>query len=105
MNAIFEKTCELGMALGWENISLSPGCQEHQVDAHWWFAINPHDVPVSCSKGGSKVPARCIYFQFNGWPAGVVSVQGGLLVTGGLANEETLLAVLEQAIEKAGQPN
>jgi hypothetical protein len=96
MNLIFEKACELAAALGWENISLSPGCTEHQIDEHWWFAINPHHEPTLCSRSRNRVPPNCIYFECDGSPEGIVSLDGGLLV----ADVDTLLGVLEQAIEK-----
>jgi hypothetical protein len=47
------------------------------------------------------VPPNCIYFECDGLPEGIVSLDGGLLV----ADVETLRVVLERAIEKAGQPN
>jgi hypothetical protein len=108
--AIFARTCELGIALGWENISLDPGCVEHRVDDDWWFAINPHGETTTQyvgAEGGPrpvKIPPYSIYFEFNGWPAGVCAWGGGVIAAGRLANEETLMAALDAAIEREGKP-
>jgi hypothetical protein len=95
--AVFGRACELGMALGWENISMDEGCRELQVDVHWWFAINPHKEPTRSSRGVMVQPQQ-IYFEWNGFPAGMVSSIGGILVQGELANETTLLEALDLAI-------
>lgn len=103
VSRLFALTCELGGALGWENISMQRGCQEHTIDAQWWFAINPHDEPNRCSRG-AKVPPQSIYYEFNGWPAGCVTSSGGLLAAGKGANEESLTAAIEAALEQMGAP-
>lgn len=100
---VFCLACELGMALGWENISLEPGCREYQIDANWWMAINPHRAACVSSKGAS-VPGLGIWFEWNGWPAGVVSPGGGLMACGSAANVDTLIAAIKAAIERVGQP-
>jgi hypothetical protein len=94
---VFALACELGSANGWENISLQPGCQELSIDEHWWFALNPHRETIECSKG-VKVPAYSIYFEFNGWPAGECTSLGGVIAFGARANEDTLIAALENAM-------
>jgi hypothetical protein len=100
---VFKLTVEYGAAMGWENISLNPGCTEQVIDEHWWFAINPHNEANRCSHG-AKVPAQSIYFEFNGWPAGYINAGGGMLAAGDLANEETLAAALDAAIRRTGRP-
>lgn len=100
-NNIFALTCELGAALGWENISMQPGCKEHAIDDHWWFAINPHNAPTRCNRG-HLVPPQSIYYEFNGWPAGSLNSGGGMIAAGAIANQDTLRAALNQAIEKTG---
>jgi hypothetical protein len=104
ISAMFNKVCELAMALGWENIALQPGCQSHQVDERWWFAINPHPEPTACEGVATKIPPYCIYLKFNGWPAGIVGMHGGMMAAGGTANEDNLMAALNAAIEKASKP-
>jgi hypothetical protein len=96
---IFAKAVDLGIALGWKSIKDLPGCQEHQIDEQWWFAINPHDKPEKCS-AGTKVPSYSIYFEFNGWPAGFCNAVNGTLAHGSVANENALIKALDAAIEK-----
>jgi hypothetical protein len=103
VSLLFARVCDLGIALGWENISLDAGCKEHDIDEHWWFAINPHGERTKCSKG-AEVPPYSIYFQFNGWPAGVIDAGGGVLAAGKLANEDTLIAAIDAAIERQENP-
>jgi hypothetical protein len=103
MSAVFVRACELGAAQGWKNIASLPGCAELQIDEQWWFALNPHQEEIKCSKG-AKVPPCAIYFTFNEWPAGYCNAGGGLLAAGVAANEDALLEAIEAAIEKIGGP-
>lgn len=100
---VFALACELGAALGWENISLDAGCREHQVNAHWWFAMNPHRTKMLCTKGIDVKPYS-IYFEWDGWPAGMVTAAGGMFVQGIEANQDNLIAALKAAIATNGQP-
>lgn len=99
VSKLFGLTVELGIELGWENLSSHPGCAEHQVDDQWWFAINPHGEASRCSQG-TRIPPYTIYYQFNGWPAGFCTAHGGAIAAGKLANEETLITAIESAIKK-----
>ena len=104
VSRVFALACELGAANGWENISFDPGCKELQIDEHWWLAINPHNEANRCSRTRRRaVPPQSIYFEFNGWPAGIVNSGGGIIALGAKANERTLTAALEAAIQKTGR--
>ena len=97
ISAVFAKACDLAIALGHSEINKLPGCLEIEVDEHWWFAINAHQDKVESSKG--NVPPGTIYFEFNGWPAGMVGANAGTLCSIGCeANEENLLKALDAAI-------
>jgi hypothetical protein len=100
ISTVFAKICDLGLALGHTSIKDQPGCWEHQIDEHWWFAINPHDVSTECT-GGTEVPPYTVYIKFYDWPFGLVSPLGGMFGHGALANENTLIAALDQAISAA----
>ena len=100
-SAVFLKVGELCYSLGLRNIKDQPGCAEHKIDEQWWFAINPHDEPAECSTG-TTVPPLSVYFQFNGWPFGVVGPGGGMMGAGAAANEEKLLLALDHAIAELG---
>jgi hypothetical protein len=92
----FAAVCDLAISLGVTRINKLPGCWEHQVDEHWWVAVNGHDKPTLCSTETS-VPPFSIYVVFNGWPAGIIDAGGGCLAAGALANEETFLAAIQNA--------
>lgn len=96
----FSKACDLAIALGHSDINKLPGCLELQVDEQWWLAINAHREDTPCSENTS-VPPMCVYFMFNGWPAGIVNAGGGCLAAGAAANEDALIAALDAAIAKA----
>lgn len=76
-------------------------CWEHQVDERWWFAINPNREPVECGHGVKVLPFN-IYVEFNGWPAGVFTLDGdGEFAAGEAANEDAFIAALERAADEA----
>ena len=89
----FVAVAELGFALGLRDIAKLDGCWEYQIDERWWIALNAHDQPVACSTGAEVEPFS-IYVEFNGWPAGIFSAQGGVIAAGEAANEEAFLAAL-----------
>ena len=94
----FSEIVELGIALGVKDIAKTPGCWEHRVDEHWWFALNPHSEPTTCSKSaGVPLKPFCVYVEFNGLPAGVLNPKGGTIAAGRLANEDALIEALKTA--------
>jgi hypothetical protein len=86
----------LARAIGVTRIDLMEGCWEHQIDDQWWIAMNGHKKPTKCS-AGATVPPFEMYVQFNGWPAGVVAPNGGIIAAGELANEDTFIAAVKAA--------
>jgi hypothetical protein len=93
MPEVLVQIVELAARLGVVGINKIDGCWEHQVDAHWWFAVNGHPEATECSKG-TKVPPFAAYIEFNGWPAGIVDPGGGTLCAGAVGNEANLIAAL-----------
>jgi hypothetical protein len=96
---VFARVIDLGIALGWNKIDQLPGCQHIRIDERWECWINPHREATECGTGG-KVPPFSVYFQFNGWPAGVCDAGGGWLAAGRIANEDALTAALDGAIAR-----
>jgi len=92
---------QLAIALGVAPINTFEGCWEYQVDEQWWIACNAHPEPKGCSRG-PKVPPFHTYIEYNGWPAGLMTPYGGTIAAGEGANEDTLVAALAAAVEKAG---
>ncbi len=102
--AAFNSIVDLALALGVRDIRKLPECWEHKVDEHWTIAINGHDIPKLAHKtisGKTEVPGFHCYVEFNGWPAGLLSPYDGTFAAGSCANEDTFIAALEQATERA----
>ena len=97
---VFQRVVELALALGVRSIKDLPGCWEYQIDEHWWIALNGHDQEITCSHSATKIKPYCGYIEFNGWPAGYLSVAGGVLAAGLIANEKVLIAALDRAIAR-----
>lgn len=97
----FGRLVELALATGATSIKDLPGCWEHDVDGRWWVAVNAHGEPVKCSHGVEVEPFRA-YVEFDGWPAGVLTPDGGEFAAGSEANEDTFIAALVAATEKQG---
>lgn len=97
----FVEIAKLTEALGVSHINQLPGCWEYQVDEQWRIALNGHLEPTKCSMGMAVAPFHC-YVEWGGFPAGEFHpVHGGFIAAGEAANEETLIAALKQATEKA----
>ena len=103
-SAAFVETCELCYARGARSIQAVPGCYEMQIDDRWWAALNPHKEPIRCSKdeNGNGVPPFSVYIEFNGWPAGVITPNGGIIAAGSVANEDTYIEAVKAAIAALG---
>jgi hypothetical protein len=89
---------EVALAAGARDVGASPGCWEQQIDATWWMAANAAAEPRACSVG-MQVPARAIYVERDGWPAGIVTLTGGRLLTG---CEDALIAACQEAAARLG---
>ncbi len=95
MTEVFSKVVDLAQALGVESINELDGCWTYQVSDKWLLKVNGHGREVD------GVPAFHGYVEYNGWPAGVFSAQGGTIAGGANANEDALIEALDQAIEAA----
>ena len=95
----FSKVVDLMLALGVEGINTLPGCWEHQVDEHWLVKVNGHKEPID------DIQPYEIMVWFNGWPAGIIHPNRGVIAAGALANEDTFIAALDAAILAATEGN
>ena len=93
----FALLCGLAYAKGARSIKDTPGLHFVYIDVHWSAYINPHSERVG------EVPAFHTMIEWNGWPAGLLAPDGGVVAAGALANEDSLIAALEAAI--AAHPN
>lgn len=90
---------ELAAVRGVSHINKLPGCWECVVDEQWTLAMNGHREATKW-KDVLLQPFH-VALEFNGWPAGVFSPQGGVIAAGELANENTFCGALKTAITKA----
>lgn len=91
---------QLGNALGVRDINQLPGCWEHAVDDQWRIALNGHGDERTAF-GRATVPPYHIYVEYNGWPAGLIGPAGGVIAAGDGATEDTFIAAVEAARDKA----
>jgi hypothetical protein len=90
---ICETLMEYVEFLGVTKIDALPGLWESKVDDHWTVKCNGHSFDID------SVPGFSWYIEYNGWPAGVISVLGdGFLCAGEAGNEEHLRIGLEAAM-------
>ena len=95
VSEVYALTAELLLARGLSSIKDRPGLTVQEIDNLWAVAINPHRDEID------SVPPYHMLFEFNGWPAGLVSPTGGPFAAGSAANEDALLAALRAALEEA----
>ena len=100
--AAFSAIVDYGLSIGVSNLEDRPGLWEVQIDEHWFIALNPHEKTLESSHGPKVKFGQC-YVEFNGWPAGILYPEGGIIAAGAIANEQTLIAALKEAMQKAKQ--
>ena len=76
-----------------------PGLWHRKLDEHWAIWVNGKTTTQSTPDGAAVDPFHC-YVEFNGWPAGILSVPTGqgAIAAGKLANYETFCDALKAAI-------
>lgn len=89
----FAVVCAMAARLGLSNINELPGCWEHQVNADWWIALNGHEIEIATTEG-TNVPPYSMFVKWNGWPAGVIDVGGGIIMYG---SEDDFIAAVKGA--------
>lgn len=101
--AAFCAMADLCIALGEHPLHKHEGCWEHQIDEHWWIALNGHPEKRLMRKLPHMEPLEPFhaYVEWNGWPAGIITAFGGILCAGECANEDTFIAALRAATERA----
>lgn len=89
-------------ALGRTHLNQHIGPAIHDVDEHWRVVLNPHREFVRYGeKAEIEIPPFSCYIEFNGWPAGLINPYGGAIAAGSLANEETFIAAVKAATQRA----
>ena len=96
----FAKIVELTEHLGIRALNKLPGCWVHKIDDQWKIALNGHSEDTR--HDGHNVPAYTAYVEYNGWPAGFVAPNGGILAAGDAANEATFIAAIDRVLARGG---
>lgn len=91
MKHIAELLLEYAMSLGVTPDLIKAGIWENKIDDHWTVKLNGQTEEVD------SVPGFSWLIEFNGWPAGILSVLGdGFLCAGAYGNEENLRKAIEE---------
>lgn len=86
----FVAIIRLAEKLGVKSIKDLPGLWELAIDEHWKIRVNGHKEEIDA------IPPFHCAVEFNGWPAGLFSPQGGVIAAGDCANERTFIEACER---------
>lgn len=100
MHNPFLLVAELHEALELPPLSEIPGCWIRHLDEHWVIAVNGHTTPVQ-EPGLPALPPYHMYVEFNGWPAGVLSLAEGTFAAGSRANIAEFCRAIAAATRRA----
>lgn len=88
MPEIFELIMNIGEKAG--ALPVKDRVWTHKVDEHWTFKVNGHP------ETREGIPGFHAMIEFNGFPAGLIGLEGGIIAAGAGANEETFIEALKQ---------
>ena len=77
---------------GYSNLKAYPGIASASAGG-WTIEVHAQ----SCQEI-DHLPAFFVRVKWNGWPAGVITPAGGTIAGGELANEDTLVEALKEAL-------
>ena len=77
---------------GYSNLKAYPGIASASV-GDWTI-----EVHTQSGQETDRLPAFFVRVKWNGWPAGVITPAGGTIAAGELANEDTLVEALKEAL-------
>lgn len=96
--SLAEILLEYALSQGAAKIHLLPGLWINRIDEHWLVKCNGHTETID------GVPAMSWYFEYNGWPAGMITLMGrGFIAGGELANEKTLIQIIAAKMKTNGR--
>jgi hypothetical protein len=90
MNEIFELIAKLA-----EKEGVSPIVNkiwQYEVDEHWSFTVNGKNNTTD------GIPPFNAMIVFNGFPAGIVGFDGGIIAAGEAANEDTFIKAMQKKL-------
>lgn len=93
----YVRLCDLAIARGCPTpLSLLDGAFEVEIDSQWKAAINGHATQKDWR--GVAIPPYGAAIEFNGWPAGLMDVHGGIFAAGECANENAFIEAIRAAL-------
>lgn len=112
---MFDHIFSLHQALGLPPLNQMPDGWSQPLPGGWHMVVNGQTEPIEAKIEGFmtiEVKPFTASFWFNGWYAGDVRpyvdsngqvAEEGVIAAGAAANEQTLLAAIQQAIDSAPQ--
>lgn len=96
---VYDKVAEYVLAIGDGDIAKRQGLSHYKINDNWECWINPHKEPLKTEQG-YEVNFGELYVEWNKFPAGVLTLDTdcGFFAAGSLANEDSFIAAVEQAI-------
>ena len=94
MPMVYAKILDYARHLEVEKINELDGLWEAEIDEKWTVKVNGHDFDVE------KVPPFHALVEFNGWPAGIFGLDGGIFAAGEAANEDSFIAAVDEAMKE-----
>jgi hypothetical protein len=93
----------LALALDAHPLNKHPMCWTHQIDEHWFVAMNGHTEPRRVegapNRMGYTVEPFHIALWYNGWLAASFNISGkGFICRGEAANEDTALEAINRKL-------
>ena len=77
---------------GYPNLKAYPGIAS--ASAGGWII----EVHAQSGQEIDRLPAFFVRVKWNDWPAGIITAAGGTIAAGELANEDTLVEALKEAL-------
>lgn len=96
---LFEVLVDFAYSLGGRSIKDLPGCWEHRWmhdRKEWLVATHAGEGPRKTSTGAEIGPGL-FFVECNGWPAGIVEMNGWTIAAGSVINEAAFRAAVAAA--------
>lgn len=90
----FALVCELAIKDGVDK--MPRGMWERDI-GNWHISLN-RTLEERANAKGMKVPEFSVMLEWNGFPAGIIDPNGGMIAAGSEANEDSFIAAIKKEI-------
>lgn len=94
VGALWEAIFRLHAATQVPQLKNIPGLWEYKINHQWKLWANGHQEEAIIPGGVLSVPPFSVFFEFNGWPAGLLDANGMTIAAGSVANLDTLIEAI-----------